>query len=84
MVAILTKVQVRSEQELQAMEEQNKKQQAMQFEHAEANSALNPKTEQQAAEKAQPFRREGRKIGRNEPCFCGSGKKFKHCHGKLG
>ena len=83
-VAILTKVQVRSEQELQAMEEQNKKQQAMQFEHAEANSALNPKTEQQAAEKAQPFRREGRKIGRNEPCFCGSGKKFKHCHGKLG
>ncbi len=82
-VAILTKVQVRSEQELQAMEEQNKKQQAMQFEHAEANSALNPKTEQQAAEKAQPFRREGRKIGRNEPCFCGSGKKFKHCHGKL-
>ncbi|MDZ7749333.1 MAG: bifunctional ornithine acetyltransferase/N-acetylglutamate synthase [Halofilum sp. (in: g-proteobacteria)] len=27
--------------------------------------------------------REGRKIGRNEPCWCGSGKKFKHCHGKL-
>ncbi len=82
-VAILTKVQVRSEQELQVMEEQNQRQQAMQFEHAEANSALNPKTEQQGVEKAQPFRREGRKIGRNEPCFCGSGKKFKHCHGKL-
>jgi preprotein translocase subunit SecA len=28
------------------------------------------------------FRREGRKIGRNEPCPCGSGKKYKHCHGK--
>ena len=25
----------------------------------------------------------GKKIGRNEPCFCGSGKKFKHCHGAL-
>ena len=30
-----------------------------------------------------PFVREGRKVGRNEPCPCGSGKKFKHCHGKL-
>jgi preprotein translocase subunit SecA len=28
------------------------------------------------------YRREGRKIGRNEPCPCGSGKKYKHCHGK--
>jgi preprotein translocase subunit SecA len=27
--------------------------------------------------------RQGRKIGRNEPCPCGSGKKYKHCHGKL-
>jgi len=30
----------------------------------------------------QPYRREGRKIGRNEPCPCGSGKKYKHCCGK--
>jgi preprotein translocase subunit SecA len=27
--------------------------------------------------------RDGRKVGRNEPCYCGSGKKFKHCHGKV-
>jgi preprotein translocase subunit SecA len=31
----------------------------------------------------QPFVREGRKVGRNEPCPCGSGKKYKHCHGKV-
>ncbi len=31
----------------------------------------------------QPFVRDGRKVGRNEPCPCGSGKKYKHCHGKL-
>jgi preprotein translocase subunit SecA len=31
----------------------------------------------------QPFVRDGRKVGRNEPCPCGSGKKFKQCHGKL-
>jgi preprotein translocase subunit SecA len=33
---------------------------------------------------AEPFVREGRKVGRNEPCPCGSGKKFKQCHGKIG
>ncbi len=31
----------------------------------------------------QPYVREGRKIGRNEPCPCGSGKKYKQCHGKV-
>ncbi len=36
-----------------------------------------------AAKSAEPFVREGRKLGRNEPCHCGSGKKFKQCHGKL-
>ena len=39
----------------------------------------------QAQEEAQqPFRRFGQKIGRNDPCPCGSGKKYKQCHGKLG
>jgi preprotein translocase subunit SecA len=33
--------------------------------------------------KAQPARRVGEKIGRNDPCPCGSGKKYKQCHGKL-
>ncbi len=35
----------------------------------------------QPGEPATPFVREERKVGRNEPCPCGSGKKFKHCHG---
>ncbi|MBS0328924.1 MAG: SEC-C domain-containing protein [Proteobacteria bacterium] len=30
-----------------------------------------------------PFKRDGPKIGRNDPCICGSGRKFKHCHGRL-
>ena len=42
-----------------------------------------PPPPQQAADPAAPFVREQPKIGRNEPCHCGSGKKFKHCHGKL-
>ena len=33
--------------------------------------------------KPQPFKRFGDKIGRNDPCPCGSGKKYKQCHGKL-
>jgi preprotein translocase subunit SecA len=35
------------------------------------------------ADKAQPFVRGGQKVGRNDPCPCGSGKKYKQCHGKL-
>jgi preprotein translocase subunit SecA len=33
--------------------------------------------------KARPMVRGAQKIGRNDPCPCGSGKKYKHCHGKL-
>ena len=35
-------------------------------------------------DKDMPFRRFGTKVGRNDPCPCGSGKKFKQCHGRLG
>jgi len=30
---------------------------------------------------SEPYRREAPKLGRNDPCFCGSGKKYKKCHG---
>ena len=36
-----------------------------------------------ASQPATPFKRRERKIGRNEPCPCGSGKKYKACHGAL-
>jgi preprotein translocase subunit SecA len=36
-----------------------------------------------AVKKAKPKTRASAKVGRNEPCPCGSGKKYKHCHGKL-
>ena len=35
------------------------------------------------ASRPETFKRDGRKVGRNEPCPCGSGKKYKQCHGKL-
>jgi preprotein translocase subunit SecA len=37
----------------------------------------------EAATKKRPITRPGQKVGRNDPCPCGSGKKYKHCHGKL-
>ncbi|MDX5333591.1 MAG: preprotein translocase subunit SecA [Gammaproteobacteria bacterium] len=85
-IAMLMRIHIPSAEELAAYEaRQREAQQAreMEFQHAEAQSALagGPGDEEEAPD--QPYRREGRKVGRNDPCWCGSGKKFKHCHGKL-
>ncbi|HSH29067.1 MAG TPA: preprotein translocase subunit SecA, partial [Thiohalobacter sp.] len=91
-VAILSKVQVREESDVQAVEEQRKQTAPMQFQHAEADALQGQEPEPAPApaqagsegEREQtPFVRDGRKVGRNEPCPCGSGKKYKQCHGKL-
>ncbi|MGH8501840.1 MAG: preprotein translocase subunit SecA [Gammaproteobacteria bacterium] len=88
-VSILAKVQVRSEQQLEALEREKRKAPEVQYQHADAGSAThpepNPGSEAGPAPQPshQPYRRQGRKLGRNEPCWCGSGKKFKQCHGKL-
>ena len=85
-VSLLSKVQVKTESDVQAVDEQRRSSADMQFLHDEA-SAMQETGDEPAAplpdEQAQPFVRDGRKVGRNEPCPCGSGKKFKHCHGKL-
>lgn len=81
-VSILSKVHVRTEQDIEAVERESNKPKQMQYNHPDAPNALTG--DQQKAQAAQtPFVREQRKIGRNEPCPCGSGKKYKNCHGKL-
>jgi preprotein translocase subunit SecA len=84
-VRILTRVQVSAEEDVQAVEEQRRSKSAVNYEHAQATAmAAGAEDEPIAAEDAhRPFVRDGRKIGRNEPCPCGSGKKYKHCHGQL-
>ncbi|NOU12996.1 MAG: preprotein translocase subunit SecA [Methylococcaceae bacterium] len=85
-VGILSKVQVRQEEDVDAIDQQRQAPREMQFNHPEA-SAFG----EQAAEEpeipeisvASPVTRDGLKVGRNDPCPCGSGKKFKQCHGKL-
>ena len=86
-VSVLSKVQVRTESDVAAVDEQRRSKAQMQFRHDEASAMQGAAAEEAPAEgeqqQPQPFVRNGRKIGRNEPCPCGSGKKFKHCHGKL-
>jgi preprotein translocase subunit SecA len=75
---------VRTEEDVEAVEQQRREQQvAMQYQHAEAAALTSDEEQPEQGEEAQPFVREGRKVGRNEPCPCGSGKKYKQCHGKL-
>jgi preprotein translocase subunit SecA len=86
-VSVLSKVQVRTESDVAAVDEQRRSKAQMQFRHDEASAMQDAAAEEAPAEgerqQPQPFVRNGRKIGRNEPCPCGSGKKFKQCHGKL-
>ncbi len=85
-IGILSKVQVAQEEDVQAIDEQRQAPQEMHFEHAEASALSADEPVEEAAakpEQQQPFVRGDKKVGRNEPCPCGSGKKYKHCHGKL-
>jgi len=90
-VKLLARVQVRTEDDVEAMDEARRSEQPMQYRHAEA-SAMAQRRPQAAtaggganpgAAPVETYVREGRKVGRNEPCPCGSGKKYKQCHGKL-
>ncbi|MDP1970873.1 MAG: SEC-C metal-binding domain-containing protein, partial [Methylobacter sp.] len=88
-IGILFKVQVRQEEDVHAIDEQMQAPKEMHFEHAQApaldayeESLLAPEQEEVATVE-QPFIRDGNKVGRNDPCPCGSGKKFKQCHGQL-
>ena len=85
-ISILAKVQVAQEEDVQALDEQRQAPQEMHFEHAEAEAIAVQEVEVDPDEKEelmQPFVRESEKIGRNALCPCGSGKKYKQCHGKL-
>jgi preprotein translocase subunit SecA len=78
---ILSRIRVSEDSNVQMTRQQQRK---MQFNHPQAQNALSSGAEEQAqAPKTQPFVRQQQKLGRNDPCFCGSGKKFKQCHGKL-
>jgi len=86
-VGVLSKAQVQRPEEMAVREPPPPPISEFEFKHevfeglAEEGEAQSPGAEHEASH--QPYVRDGRKIGRNEPCPCGSGKKFKHCHGQL-
>ena len=88
-VTLLSKVQIRAREEVDDLEQQGHKQpENVSYQHQEASgmqeaAQAGAEGEGAPAQPQQPYVRSGRKLGRNEPCYCGSGKKFKHCHGKL-
>jgi preprotein translocase subunit SecA len=109
-VTTVSKIQVRSQQEIEReeLERQQRLARALQLQHAEAVSPIQAagseplpppggpnfgpfgsadgaplEADPRAAAPAAPYVRDLPKVGRNEPCPCGSGKKYKHCHGAL-
>ena len=93
-IGILSKVQVRAEEDVAAVEAQRRNTAQIELVHADAAPLAG--AEQGApgggADEAEgaprfaartPFVRQERKVGRNEPCPCGSGRKYKQCHGRL-
>ncbi|VFS47992.1 preprotein translocase subunit SecA [Budvicia aquatica] len=82
-ISVLSKVQVRMPEEVEAIEQQRREEaerlaSQQQLSHQEAENAL----AEEPASGGTVVRGE-RKIGRNDPCPCGSGKKYKQCHGQL-
>ena len=97
-IGILSKIQIQTSAEVEELEVQRRRQgvDGREYLHPSATAeplptphpehqpnALAPQSGQAAAVATQPFVRSGPKVGRNAPCPCGSGKKYKHCHGKL-
>ncbi|MBT9612112.1 MAG: preprotein translocase subunit SecA [Burkholderiales bacterium] len=74
-------VQIRSPEDVEVVDAHTAPEN-VQYHHADYDEALG-KNEQDAAEEHAPFVRHEDKVGRNDPCPCGSGKKYKHCHGRL-
>jgi len=85
-ISLLTKVKIRARDEVEDIEQQPPPQPVnVSYQHQQADSMYD-EAESASADKPQshkPYVRSDKKLGRNEPCWCGSGKKFKQCHGKL-
>ena len=79
-ITILAKVQLREETEVDELEQRQREaaQRDIELQHDSASQAASAQSSDEAT-----YVRNTPKVGRNEPCPCGSGKKYKHCHGKL-
>jgi preprotein translocase subunit SecA len=86
-IQLLARVEPVTREQMEAMERQRREErerQKIQLQHDQVSALGGAQSQEQPAMRSpEPFVREGRKVGRNDPCPCGSGKKYKQCHGKL-
>ena len=88
-ITLISRVELPTLEEIKVMEAAQQVPENVQYQHAQADDILHPEQQQEVVPqsgertKQEPFKRTDKKIGRNDPCYCGSGKKFKQCHGKL-
>jgi preprotein translocase subunit SecA len=85
-VRVLTAVQVPTKEEIEAQEEARRQQAVEQLAQAQATHEAAVSSDEESADGAPdlPMPAVSHKVGRNEPCPCGSGKKYKQCHGRIG
>ena len=85
-IMFLLRIQVSEPEEIMEAMEPAEVQEGVEYSHPSADSAFEDDATadvMQGADAEQPYKREAAKVGRNDPCPCGSGKKYKQCHGKL-
>jgi preprotein translocase subunit SecA len=82
-IRILSRVQIRDPEDVDAVNEQRRQSDDVEYQHDSAQQMGQEEPEQEAPQASQPYTRDGTKVGRNDPCPCGSGKKFKHCCGVI-
>ena len=82
-IRIISRVQVRAPEDVDAVDQQRRQSGDVQYQHDDAQKIGQQEAEEETPQAAQPYTRDGSKVGRNDPCPCGSGKKFKHCHGAI-
>ena len=86
-IGILSRVQIRSQEEVDEAERQRQAEierlMAKQQANHDSMTAIDVENDGQSSNSPQPIVRTQAKVGRNDPCPCGSGKKYKHCHGAV-
>jgi preprotein translocase subunit SecA len=85
-IRMLSRMQIENPEEIEAQERLRRAEaaQKMNFQHSQLEASEDQAGDGSSPQnKAETFVREERKVGRNEPCPCGSGKKYKQCHGRI-
>ena len=80
-ISLISRVELRAQEDVEAVEEQRRQTGEIELQHQSVDGMTGEVEEE--VQQAQPMVRKGRKVGRNDPCPCGSGKKFKQCCGAI-